>query len=167
MKHVDALTPIRKERALGEPSLIRFDPAKHPGIIRRMFLSGFPPPQVAAVLGVTPHTLHEWKSEHASVAQAFRASLEYRGRIAEAIYNAAMVYDEENDKYIGTNPTLLKFLALTQLGWREQGLPDDNALPAPARGQLQREQLDSLLEKVKALTADSSVIEVAAEREEA
>lgn len=166
MKHVDALTPIRKDRFPAEGRITRYCPKTHPGIIRRMMLCGYGAPEVATVIGVTQHTLREWRDEHPDVQKAFRASLEFNSRLAEAAFNMAVSYDEENDEYIGKNASMLKFLLQSRLGWKEQGLPDDKALPAPAREQLQQEQLESLISKVKGLTTDESVIEGTAEREE-
>ena len=138
---------IRAERAVGEPQHIRYDPKKHPGIARRMFLSGFSPDEVAAYLGVTTKALKAWRDEHSAMRDAWSASIEANGRIAEAIFNMAMEFDEEKGQYIGKNAGLLKFLALSRLGWREQGMPD-NAMPAKAQEMVTAERAAALLEKL-------------------
>ena len=148
---------IRAERAAGEPQHIRYDPKKHPGIARRMFLSGFSPDEVAAYLGVTTKALKAWRDEHAAMRDAWSASIEANGRIAEAIFNMAMEFDEEKGQWMGKNAGLLKLLALSRLGWREQGLPDQS-MPSRAQERLTTERAAALLEKLGERDEDESVV---------
>ena len=147
---------IRAERAVGEPQHIRYDPKKHPGIARRMFLSGFSADEVAAYLGVTTKALKAWRDEHAAMRDAWSASIEANGRIAEAILNMAMEYDEEKGQFVGKNAGLLKFLAQSRLGWRDQGLPD-KAMPEKAREAVTVERLQALLEKLDERPEDRAI----------
>ena len=140
-------TDLRAERAVGEPQHIRYDERRHPGIARRMFLSGFSPDEVAAYLGVTTKALKAWRDEHAAMRDAWSASIEANGRIAEALFNMAMEYDEDKGQYVGKNAGLLKFLAQSRLGWREQGLPDTD-MPTKAQERLTTERAAALLEKL-------------------
>ena len=138
---------IRAERAVGEPERIRYDERRHPGIARRMFLSGFSPDEVAAYLGVTTKALTAWRDEHPAMRDAWRASIEANGRLAEAAFNMAMEYDEERGEYVGRNAGLLKFLLQARLGWRAEGLPDQS-MPAKAQERLTTERAAALLEKL-------------------
>ena len=143
---MSALDEIRTERAIGEPQRIHYED-RHAGIVKRMFLGGFSPEEVAAYLGVTLHTLKEWRDEHPKMLAAWKATAEYNGRIAEAILNQAMEYDEEKGEWVGKNANLMKFLAQSRLGWREQGLPDAS-MPQQAQERLGKDQAVKLLDKL-------------------
>ena len=143
---MSALDEIRAERVVGEPQRIRYE-SRYAGIVKRMFLGGFSPEETAAYIGVTLHTLKEWRDEHPEMLAAWRATAEYNGRIAEAIFNQAMEYDEERGEWVGKNAQLMRFLAQARLGWREQGLPDAS-MPQQAQVRLGKQEAVKLMSKL-------------------
>lgn len=102
---------VTRIRAHGEPERIKYDPDRHPGIIKRLLAFGTQRPDVAAILGVTDSTLAGWFAKYPELDEA-RMQVGMRGPdLLDVAYRAALgPYDPETGTYAGGDPGMMRFL---------------------------------------------------------
>jgi len=111
------MSQISQIRRGGERRQTRFDPAKHAGIIYRCSLCGDDHEGIADRVGITVQTLHRWANEHEQVRTALEAGRDADSLLVEAAFRRALGDRDEDGKYKGGDPGLLKFLLQTRLGY--------------------------------------------------
>lgn len=119
---------VRAVRAHGEPERIRFDPERHPGIIKRLVLYGHSRADVAAVLGIAEGTLATWFARYPEL-DGCRIEAQMRGPdLVAAAYRLALgEYDEEKGEYAGGDAGMVKFLLERRHGFTRPVLRDAQA----------------------------------------
>ena len=81
---------VTHERAHGEPERIRYDPARHPGIIKRALSAGWSLQEIAPLVGVSEATLKGWLGRYPALDEA-RVESRMRGPdLVAAAYRLAL-----------------------------------------------------------------------------
>ena len=126
---------IRLERVEGEPAEVEFNPAAHPGLVKRLAMGGLERDQIAAVIGIRTGTLRAWERQSAEVAQHLRAGQVIAGaEVVQSLFDQAVGWvDEKTGRRRGTNVVAGIFLAKNWLGYANEPAairpPDDSDKP--------------------------------------
>lgn len=108
---------VTRERAHGEPQRIQYNPDWHPGIIKRLALSGHSRAEMAAILGVGDATLAGWFAKYPALDEARVESQMLEANVAWRLYQVAMgEYNRETGEWEGGDPATLRFLAERRFG---------------------------------------------------
>ena len=119
------LRVVGKLRVEGERRSVRWCAEIHPGVAYRLFRQGAGIAQVAAAIGVTPEVMEGWLETRPEMEAARLRAQAMDGEILESLEDHAIgVKDPETGRWTGGNPTLLKFLAKSQLGMTETPKPE-------------------------------------------
>jgi transposase-like protein len=81
----------------GRPS--KYDPDKHPELVRKLCLLGATDEQMADALEIEPSTFYVWKSKHPEFAEAIKKGKAYAdANVGERLYNRALGYEQPIEK---------------------------------------------------------------------
>ena len=140
---------VTRARAHGEPERIQYDPARHPGIIKRMLAFGMQRPDVAAILGVTDSTLAGWFAKYPELDEA-RMQVGMRGPdLLDVTYRAALgPYDPETGTYAGGDMATARWLLERKHGITRPTKEERKASDAAPDDAALKQAVDRLVESV-------------------
>ena len=114
---------VTRERAHGEPQRIQYNPDWHPGIIKRLALSGHSRAEMAAILGVGDATLAGWFAKYPALDEARVESQMLEANVAWRLYQVAMgEYNRETGEWEGgtLRRSALSRTAASGTAWRRR-----------------------------------------------